>query len=196
MSAPTAETIVLRGGSLCLDFANSADWASAAGEPAPEPDDVLATQAELVRWGARAGVLTAGAPVVEPTELERGRELRATLHRVFSAAAAGAQPLPADLATLQSSYRAAAAAATIAARDGAWRLHWPADDGRSVRHAVAADAVALLGDPARLARVKRCPGRSCGWLFLDTSGRRRWCSMDTCGSREKMRRLYQRRSGA
>ena len=30
-------------------------------------------------------------------------------------------------------------------------------------------------------------------LFLDTSGRRRWCSMDTCGSRAKMRAMYARR---
>jgi predicted RNA-binding Zn ribbon-like protein len=196
MSIATPETVALLGRALCLDFANSADWASAAAEPATEPDDVLATPAELMRWGARVGVLTAGASAARPGELERARELRAALHRVFSATAARAQPLPADLATLESSYRSAAAAATIAARDDAWPLHWRPDDGQSVRHAVAADAVALLGDPVRLARVKRCPGRGCGWLFLDTSGRRRWCSMDTCGSREKMRRLYQRRSGA
>jgi len=44
-------------------------------------------------------------------------------------------------------------------------------------------------------RVKVCPGLDdCGWLFLDTSksGRRRWCSMDSCGSRSKMRRYYAR----
>jgi predicted RNA-binding Zn ribbon-like protein len=66
-----------------------------------------------------------------------------------------------------------------------------------VRFAVAADAVALLGDAERLSRVRHCPGHDCGWLFLDTSGRRRWCSMETCGSRAKMKRLYERkRAGA
>ena len=65
-----------------------------------------------------------------------------------------------------------------------------------MRFAVAADAVALLADPARLARLRRCPGRDCGWVFLDTSGRRRWCSMATCGSREKMRRMYARQKAA
>ncbi len=37
-------------------------------------------------------------------------------------------------------------------------------------------------------RVRAC-GR-CGWLFLDSSrgGRRRWCSMSTCGNREKASR--------
>ncbi|RSM88630.1 hypothetical protein DMH04_08350 [Kibdelosporangium aridum] len=40
-------------------------------------------------------------------------------------------------------------------------------------------------------RVRAC-GR-CGWLFLDSSrgGRRRWCSMSTCGNREKARRHRQ-----
>ncbi|MGK6316481.1 CGNR zinc finger domain-containing protein [Neorhizobium sp. DT-125] len=37
-------------------------------------------------------------------------------------------------------------------------------------------------------RVRACP--RCGWLFLDASrsGQRRWCSMSTCGNREKARR--------
>jgi predicted RNA-binding Zn ribbon-like protein len=81
-------------------------------------------------------------------------------------------------------------------REGAWRLDWPRDDPRRVRLAVVADAVELLGDADRLARVTRCPGRHCGWLFINASGRRRWCSMSTCGSREKMRRMYRRRHGA
>jgi predicted RNA-binding Zn ribbon-like protein len=65
-----------------------------------------------------------------------------------------------------------------------------------VRYATAVDAIALLADPRRLPRLTRCPGHDCGWLFLDRTGRRRWCSMATCGSREKMRRLYARRKAA
>jgi predicted RNA-binding Zn ribbon-like protein len=44
-----------------------------------------------------------------------------------------------------------------------------------------------------LVHVKECPG--CGWLFLDTSKNqsRRWCSMDTCGARDKMRRYHKRK---
>ncbi|MBZ9707661.1 hypothetical protein FJW08_07415 [Mesorhizobium sp. B3-2-1] len=38
------------------------------------------------------------------------------------------------------------------------------------------------------ARLHACP--RCGWLFVDTSrgGKRRWCSMRTCGNREKIAR--------
>ena len=37
-------------------------------------------------------------------------------------------------------------------------------------------------------RIRAC--NRCGWLFLDSSrgGRRRWCSMTTCGNREKASR--------
>ncbi|MFE6504874.1 CGNR zinc finger domain-containing protein [Kitasatospora sp. NPDC057738] len=27
------------------------------------------------------------------------------------------------------------------------------------------------------------PSTGCGWLFPDASGRRRWCSLATCGTR-------------
>ena len=39
------------------------------------------------------------------------------------------------------------------------------------------------------ARLKCCPGRRCGWAFYDrsASSRSRWCSMQICGARAKMR---------
>ena len=44
---------------------------------------------------------------------------------------------------------------------------------------------------ARLDKVKRCANPECGWLFLDDSraGKRRWCSMTSCGNRAKARAL-------
>ena len=70
------------------------------------------------------------------------------------------------------------------------------DGHQIVAYDVNPDAVSQLADPARTARLHRCPGRDCGWVFLDMSGRRRWCSMATCGSREKMRRMYARKRAA
>jgi predicted RNA-binding Zn ribbon-like protein len=34
-------------------------------------------------------------------------------------------------------------------------------------------------------RVDACPGHDCGWLFLNPTGRRRWCQMAVCGNRSK-----------
>ena len=51
----------------------------------------------------------------------------------------------------------------------------------------------LLAGP-RLDRVRCCANPECGWLFLDDSraGKRRWCSMQSCGNRAKARRHYHR----
>jgi predicted RNA-binding Zn ribbon-like protein len=189
---PTPETIKLQGGSLALDFANSVDWTEDEAE-VPATDALLEPDS-LDRWGARLGV--AGRPG-DPDELELARGLRAALHHIFSALAREQEPDPFALSRLRFAYAQAVAAGSLTTReDGSFGLDWRDDEPRRVRFAVAADAVALLADPARISRLHRCPGRDCGWVFLDTSGRRRWCSMSTCGSREKMRRMYERKRAA
>jgi predicted RNA-binding Zn ribbon-like protein len=45
----------------------------------------------------------------------------------------------------------------------------------------ARSAADLLADPRRFT-IRACPGEECGWLFLNEEGRRRWCSLATCGS--------------
>jgi predicted RNA-binding Zn ribbon-like protein len=40
--------------------------------------------------------------------------------------------------------------------------------------------------------IRPCADDRCGWLFLDPSGRRRWCEMSVCGNRAKARRYAQR----
>jgi predicted RNA-binding Zn ribbon-like protein len=184
----TPETIKLLGGALCLDFANSVDWAD--DETPLAATDALLEPDALERWGRRLGVSSEPAG---PQELQLARDLRAALHAIFSALARGEEPAAFPLARLRYAYAQAVAHGTLAPNAGGFGLDWPLEEPRRARFAVAADAVALLADPARLERVRRCPGRDCGWLFLDTSGRRRWCSMATCGSREKMRRMYERR---
>jgi predicted RNA-binding Zn ribbon-like protein len=183
----TPETVRLLGNTLSLDFTNSVDWSV---EGRPTKDEVLHTPDDLRRWGVRLGL---GESTPDDEELRRVHELRAALHQVFAAIAGGNEPDANDLATIARDHADAAAAGHLAhTDDDAWRLDWSAGDPARVRYAVATDAVALLADPHRLDRVRHCPGHDCGWLFLDLSGRRRWCSMDTCGSRAKMRRLYAR----
>jgi len=187
----TPETIKLQGGTLALDFANTVDWTEDDAEV--QATDALLEPDSLERWGARLGI--AGRPG-GAEELELARGLRTALHMIFSALAREQEPDEFSLARLRFAYAQAVAAGTLIRQDGGFGLDWAADEPRRVRFAVAADAVALLSDPARMARLHRCPGRDCGWVFLDTSGRRRWCSMQTCGSREKMRRMYARKRAA
>jgi predicted RNA-binding Zn ribbon-like protein len=54
--------------------------------------------------------------------------------------------------------------------------------------AIARDAVRLF-DPDAGGRIRECAAEDCGHLYLDTSrsGNRRWCSMQRCGNRAKVR---------
>ncbi|MFI5571740.1 CGNR zinc finger domain-containing protein [Streptomyces sp. NPDC051740] len=60
--------------------------------------------------------------------------------------------------------------------------------------AVARDAVDLLTDPVALGSLRQCEGDSCPIVYLDTSRgrRRRWCSSEICGNRERVARHRRR----
>ncbi|MEV0319169.1 CGNR zinc finger domain-containing protein [Streptomyces sp. NPDC050658] len=60
--------------------------------------------------------------------------------------------------------------------------------------AVARDAVDLLTDPAARALLRQCEGDNCPIVYLDTSRgrRRRWCSSEVCGNRERVARHRRR----
>jgi predicted RNA-binding Zn ribbon-like protein len=190
----TPETIHLWGEALCLDYANSVDWSPDDEHVDPEQTDVLRTEHMLGRWGRRLDLLGDDAEQASAAELRRARALRDAVYRLFSSISRDQKPSRRDLDVLMSNYIEAVKHASLLAGEDFYKLDWLAGDTRRIRYAVATDTITLLQDLGRLKRVSRCPGRGCGWLFLNTSGRRRWCSMSTCGSRDKMRRLHQRRT--
>jgi predicted RNA-binding Zn ribbon-like protein len=61
-------------------------------------------------------------------------------------------------------------------------------DATAALSTLARDAIDLFGGPLA-GRVRECAADNCGLLFVDTSrpGRRRWCSMERCGNRAKVR---------
>jgi predicted RNA-binding Zn ribbon-like protein len=189
----TPETIHLWGETPCLDYANSVSWSTEDEHADPEQTDVLRTGEMLGRWGRRLRLLSDDAKSASEAELRNARALRDAVHRLFASISDDRNPSTKDITLLMHNYTEAVNQATLLAGEVGYQLDWPAQDPQRVRYAVAADAIGLLGDPKRLRRVSHCPGRDCGWLFLNISGRRRWCSMSTCGSREKMRQLHQRR---
>ena len=60
--------------------------------------------------------------------------------------------------------------------------------------AIVRSAADLLTSAELLRSVRQCGADDCQWLFLDTSKNRsrQWCSMTSCGNREKARRHYER----
>ncbi|WP_244333615.1 CGNR zinc finger domain-containing protein [Streptomyces seoulensis] len=64
----------------------------------------------------------------------------------------------------------------------------PADTGPLLSRVAAAVAGALVAGTWQ--RLKACEAPTCHWAYYDRSpaGRGRWCSMQVCGARAKMRR--------
>lgn len=71
---------------------------------------------------------------------------------------------------------------TVEMDDPSWLAAWSAAD----------DYLSLVRRAPD--RIRRCAGERCVLHFFDTSqnGRRRWCSMATCGNRDKASRHYAR----
>jgi predicted RNA-binding Zn ribbon-like protein len=173
---------------LCLEFANTRYW---RGQPTPT--ETLNAPADLAAW--ISGNVSKEARPLSHREFERALELREAIYRVFDATARAKVPATGDLAALN--HELASAPSRTALKRERTGFAWDVD----LRPATAPAALApvlwsagdlLTGD--RLGRVKRCANPECGWLFLDDSraGKRRWCSMASCGNRAKARRHYHR----
>ncbi|WP_342536417.1 CGNR zinc finger domain-containing protein [Sporosarcina sp. FSL K6-3508] len=55
---------------------------------------------------------------------------------------------------------------------------------------IALDALKILSSN-QLSKIHRCANPECVLLFIDTHGRRKWCSMKICGNRSKVTRHQQ-----
>lgn len=188
------------GGALCLDFVNT------LGDRPHGREEHLAEWADLVSWAVQAGVVpmaegralvSAGRrrPRAAGRAFSRARDLRELLYRMFAGVAADDRPSGADVDTFNDVLAGAMSHTRLDVRPGGFAWGWRDDDSfeRLVRPVVRS-AAELLVSPDRDA-VRECASDRCSWLFLDRSParKRRWCSMKTCGNRDKVRRFYARR---
>jgi predicted RNA-binding Zn ribbon-like protein len=154
--------------------------------------ETLVTPDDLGRWLVRAGVLSAPAPV-RPSALAEARELREAIDACVTALVDGTPSPPAAVRRIDGWLKyAGARPALLLGPDGVPALG-ERGEGHSPRRAlgaIALDAARMLGDPAERARVRVCASDTCSARFYDRSpaGRRRWCSMRTCGNEAKARR--------
>src|SRR3954469_13669569 len=118
-------------------------------------------------------------------EVERARELRESLRATLLAHAG--HPPHRTVTPLGELLAGAPLVVTVDAEDGAAALA-PADR-RSLSSRVAAAVAGALVE-GTWSRLKACEAVTCHWAYYDRSpaARGRWCSMQVCGARAKMRR--------
>jgi DNA-binding SARP family transcriptional activator/predicted RNA-binding Zn ribbon-like protein len=183
------------GGHPALDFCNTfAGW----GGPRTPGDEWLRSYAALATWLGYADLADEHVvsrliwqarqnPLEASSILDDARNLRSYLYASLTNRD--------DAHAFEVVGRYATAAAKLASfvRDqtglGRWRLPLRPAGLRLPVHAVALAATELLGD-ARRYTVRACESPMCGWLFVDDSGRRRWCAVSTCSPQSETGRQH------
>ena len=195
---PGIRELPIVAGHLALDFANTVD------DPlGPERWDHIQDHPNLVTWSERVGIVPAGAaaalrragaadPERAVAAVRDAVALRSALNDVFGAVVDGT-PLDDGWGRLRPFVATAVARADLESVRPHPAPLWPLTEPGAPLWPVAVAAYRLLTGP-ELARLKRCV--ACPWLFLDRSrnGSRRWCSMEFCGTDEKIRRYVTRRA--
>lgn len=175
------------GGAACVDFAFSGGIGEhAVFETIHTPDDLRA-------WLAAEPLQLDVGPLGE-ADLERARLVRHAVFTVVRARAAGEAELPADAVAVLNGAAAHPPLVPVLAADGRVERAGPVTLDQ-VLSSFARELVDLVAGPLA-DRIRECAADNCALTFVDASrpGTRRWCSMERCGNRHKVRAHRARRS--
>lgn len=188
----------LDGGELCLNFANTIH-----DRMAEEKIDYLGSVGDLVGWLEYSGGIsknqaavlrerTSAQPEASAKIFRKGIQLREAIFGVFSSLADRKEPQSEDLEFMNKCAEDALRARIMTHERGTIKMTWKDDSSPDTILGLIALSAFNLATGDRLSSVKLCP--RCHWLFLDKSKnqRRRWCSMETCGSNDKALNYYYR----
>jgi predicted RNA-binding Zn ribbon-like protein len=198
----------LDAGIVCLDFANTLGGRSA---------EHLNSYADLIAFAVQSHLLTRDEaawlqaeaerdPTLANGVLVRAKRLRDVLRSIFGNLALGQAPADADLSWLNFDLAASLSHARVLPAEsgtprgqdktgpGGYRWGWAGRNLDAPIWPITRSAADLLTSEQQRRLVRQCGADDCLWLFLDTSKNhtRQWCSMQSCGNREKARRHYQR----
>jgi predicted RNA-binding Zn ribbon-like protein len=156
--------------------------------------DLLGTAADATRWLQAAGLLSAASPLGGAEH--RGLvELREAIRQVLATHTEGRE----DAQAARRLSVALACCRLAPAIDPAGGVALVSADHDPFARAVGSVAIAIAeaGAVGTWERLKSCPGQLCGWAFYDrsASAKSRWCSMQVCGARSKMRAYRDRQLG-
>jgi predicted RNA-binding Zn ribbon-like protein len=165
---------------------NGADWldllATLLGRYRRTQVEMLSDPAALRAWLGEHGMEPVAAVTV--ADVEASRSLREAMHRAATASLSGQAPTVDDVKVLQD---ALASDQPLGVRRTATELQLtrPADVSVALGRLARQAAVDLTG-PTR-ERLHACGDDTCSGIFVDHTGRRRWCSDERCGVRARVR---------
>ncbi|MFJ4198073.1 CGNR zinc finger domain-containing protein [Streptomyces sviceus] len=184
-TATVAYELRFDAGRICLDLLATT-----------HPEERLDSTEVLGAWIVGSGLVPQGTDLthVDPSWLVGFRELRGCVGQLVR----GTPGHGYDLALVhvnEAARVAPPAPRAVPGEEGALvrELVGPPDCA-ALLGAIARDAVELLTDPVARAGIRECEGDNCPIVYLDTSRgrRRRWCSSEVCGNRERVARHRRR----
>ena len=185
-----------------LDFVNTLDLWPVPHDHLDSPEAALdwLVEHDMLHRESRAHLLAtfSSSPAAGVEILAKLRRVRKAMRGVFEAAAARRAPEAADLEEMNRALRTHYIYELVPAHDGVSLDHRHQGDPVDGAMARLAESIArelIQGDTSRL-RV--CENPQCRWVFKDTSrtGKRKWCSMRSCGNRAKVARHRARRKAS
>jgi predicted RNA-binding Zn ribbon-like protein len=191
-TATVAYELRFDAGRVCLDLL-------ATDHPVERLDSLDVLRA----WITGAGLVPQAAPLAhaDASWLVGFRELRGHIGQLVrqGLATPGVPPRPSydiALARVNETARTAPPAPrAVRGEDGALvRELAGRPECAALLGAIARDAVELLTDPVTRAGLRQCEGDNCPIVYVDSSRgrRRRWCSSEVCGNRERVARHRRR----
>ena len=156
--------------------------ATLTGRLRAEPFDRLTSPERLAEWFAAVGLAPQAAPT--DSDVAAAVELREALYEMSRAAVEARGPVGAAVRvvslalthdappTLRSAKGELVASAPATATDALGR--------------VARQAAEQVAGPDR-ARLRACAEPTCAGVYVDETGRRRWCADASCGVRSRVR---------
>ncbi len=187
----------LDAGRACLDFANTRSLSA----------DHLNSYADLLAFASQAELVTPQVfdwlraeavrrPTPAQATFQQAATLRDALRRVFLAIANDLRPEDADVAVLNVVLATSLAHACVRLEGpgDAYGWGWSGVDLTAPLWPIVRSAADVLTSEQERPLVRECGASDCTWLFVDSTRNRsrQWCSMTSCGNREKARRHYQR----
>lgn len=184
--------------SVALDFLNTRKYVKG------RMTDLISTPEQLREWLDRVGLHAYGIDVeISPPAarllFDEAHRLRDAIRAAVEAQVRGEPVPPHSLYALNRVLEASRFTARLA-HDGKRLTLIERDTAPAPLAAlspIALAAATLLVEVDRR-RIRQCRSDRCVLWFLDTSksGRRRWCSMATCGNRAKAARHYKKQKAA
>lgn len=191
--------ISLDGGLLCLDFINSV-----SNRTGNNQQEYLNDIIDLITWAKRLNIIDTKIERIllkkstkhtrEATAFfKQAIEFREIIYKVFEAYTKRKRIRPEVLNKYNLQLKKYFTVLEIKQSANGFAEAWVLTDDNFKRliAPVLNDSYELLMSD-KLLKVKQCP--NCGWLFYDSTknGKRRWCSMKSCGSNVKALEWYYR----